>query len=71
MTSLYQNDIEFYQANGLFTGIDEAGRGALAGPVVVAAVVLNYDHIIEGINDSKLLTQKTRRTLSANCRKCY
>jgi len=63
VTILYQNDLEFYKANGLFTGIDEAGRGAFAGPVVVAAVVLNYEHIIEGINDSKLLIPKKREEL--------
>mgnify|MGYP001402610052 FL=1 len=63
MTLLYQNDLEFYKANGVFTGIDEAGRGALAGPVVVAAVVLNYETMIEGINDSKLLTPKKRAQL--------
>ncbi|HNX03009.1 MAG TPA: ribonuclease HII [Candidatus Cloacimonas sp.] len=63
MTLLYQNDLEFYKANGVFTGIDEAGRGALAGPVVVAAVVLDYEKMIEGINDSKLLTPKKRAQL--------
>jgi len=63
VTSLYQHDLDFYAANGAFTGIDEAGRGALAGPVVVAAVVLNYNQMIEGINDSKLLTPKMRTKL--------
>ena len=63
MTLLYQNDLEFYKVNGVFSGIDEAGRGALAGPVVVAAVVLNYETMIEGINDSKLLTPKKRAQL--------
>jgi ribonuclease HII len=41
-------------------GIDEAGRGPWAGPVVVAAVILNPDHIPEGLNDSKLLTANAR-----------
>jgi ribonuclease HII len=41
-------------------GIDEAGRGPWAGPVVVAAVVLNPDRIPEGLNDSKLLTPEAR-----------
>jgi len=63
LTLLYQNDLEFYKVNGVFSGIDEAGRGALAGPVVVAAVVLNYETMIEGINDSKLLTPKKRAQL--------
>ncbi|WP_108681441.1 ribonuclease HII [Methyloceanibacter sp. wino2] len=41
-------------------GVDEAGRGPWAGPVVVAAVVLNPDRIPEGLNDSKLLTPQAR-----------
>ena len=45
---------------GPVIGIDEAGRGPWAGPVVVAAVILNPDRIPEGLNDSKLLTPETR-----------
>lgn len=45
---------------GPVVGIDEAGRGPWAGPVVVAAVILNPDRIPEGLNDSKLLTAETR-----------
>jgi len=41
-------------------GVDEAGRGPLAGPVVAACVILNPDIIIEGINDSKKITPKKR-----------
>jgi ribonuclease HII len=41
-------------------GIDEAGRGPWAGPVVVAAVILNPDRIPEGLNDSKVLTPEAR-----------
>jgi ribonuclease HII len=41
-------------------GIDEAGRGPWAGPVVVAAVILNPDRIPEGLNDSKVLTPEVR-----------
>jgi len=41
-------------------GADEAGRGALAGPLVAAAVILPLDFDIEGINDSKLLTEAQR-----------
>ena len=44
-------------------GIDEAGRGPLAGPVVAAAVVLDPAHIPAGINDSKKLTAKAREML--------
>lgn len=49
----------------LVAGVDEAGRGPLAGPVVAAAVILNPDHIPAGLNDSKKLSQKTRDALFA------
>ena len=42
-------------------GVDEAGRGPLAGPVCAAAVILPPDIQIEGLNDSKKLTDKKRR----------
>ena len=44
-------------------GIDEAGRGPLAGPVFAAAVILHKDYIIEGLNDSKKLSEKKRDLL--------
>ena len=44
-------------------GIDEAGRGPLAGPVVVAGVIMTQDSMIEGINDSKKVTEKRREKL--------
>ena len=44
-------------------GIDEAGRGPLCGPVVAAAVILPKDKKIEGVNDSKKLTEKKREML--------
>lgn len=44
-------------------GVDEVGRGPLAGPVVAAAVILNDDHPIEELKDSKKLTEKKRETL--------
>ena len=44
-------------------GVDEAGRGPLAGPVFAAAVVLREGQIIEGANDSKKLTEKKREAL--------
>ncbi len=47
----------------IIAGIDEAGRGPLAGPVVSAAVILKKDTIIEGLNDSKKLTAKKREQL--------
>lgn len=44
-------------------GVDEAGRGPLAGPVCAAAVILKPNDIIEGVNDSKKLTEKKREML--------
>lgn len=44
-------------------GVDEAGRGPLAGPVCAAAVILPENTIIEGVNDSKKLTEKKRASL--------
>ena len=51
---LYSDKIKY------ICGIDEAGRGPLAGPVVVAAVVLPQDSFIEGVNDSKKISEKKR-----------
>ncbi len=48
---------------GLIAGVDEAGRGPLAGPVVAAAVILNDLHPIKGLDDSKKLTAKRREKL--------
>ena len=48
---------------GLLAGVDEAGRGPLAGPVVAAAVILDDLKPIKGLNDSKLLTARTRERL--------
>lgn len=46
-------------------GVDEVGRGPLAGPVVCAAVIMRADSIVEGVDDSKKLTAKKREKLSA------
>lgn len=45
-------------------GVDEAGRGPLAGPVIAAAVILDPNHAIPGLQDSKKLTDKMRRQLA-------
>lgn len=53
-------------------GVDEAGRGPLAGPVVAAAVVIGPDApLLEGINDSKQLTHRRREALAAAIRASY
>ena len=58
----YENDLrgEGYQ---LICGIDEAGRGPLAGPVCAAACILPAGQVIEGLNDSKKLSEKRREAL--------
>lgn len=48
---------------GIVAGVDEAGRGPLAGPVVAAAVILNRRRIPKGIGDSKMLSAKSRERL--------
>ncbi len=50
---------------GLIAGVDEVGRGPLAGPVFAAAVILDPDKPIEGLMDSKQLSEKKREQLSA------
>ncbi len=51
------------QGVGVICGVDEAGRGPLAGPVCAAAVILPEGCVIEGLNDSKKLSDKKRREL--------
>lgn len=61
---IYQNERELYKTHPLIIGVDEAGRGPLAGPLLVAAVVLGEEGLkIKGINDSKKLTAKKREEL--------
>jgi len=55
--------------NSLIAGIDEAGRGCLAGPVVAAAVILSPDNIIEGLADSKVLKASMREILAVQIKK--
>ena len=52
-----------FDAPGLVAGVDEAGRGPLAGPVVAAAVILDELHPIKGLADSKKLGARTRERL--------
>ena len=47
----------------LIAGIDEAGRGPLAGPVVVGIAIMPKDSMIEGVNDSKKVSEKKREKL--------
>ena len=64
MTELWSLENEIYDS-GLspLCGVDEAGRGPLAGPVCAAAVILPRGAVIEGLNDSKKLSEKRREAL--------
>lgn len=59
----------FSEGYNLIAGVDEAGRGPLAGPVVAAAVVFLPDTIIQGIDDSKKLNEKEREFLEVEIKK--
>lgn len=61
--ALYTHDEALEQAAGLICGVDEAGRGPLCGPVSAAAVVLDYDNPVIGVDDSKKLSEKRREEL--------
>ena len=64
MSELWKYEHAAYQEGyNLVCGVDEAGRGPLAGPVCAAAVILPRDLEIEGLNDSKKLSDKRRRAL--------
>lgn len=61
---LKEEEIKLYENNiNYICGIDEAGRGPLAGPVVVGAVILPKDSFIEGVNDSKKISEKKREKI--------
>ena len=57
-----------FRYDGLVAGIDEAGRGPLAGPVVAAAVMLHPDRPIDGLGDSKTIPAARRDVLAAEIR---
>lgn len=64
LTKLKEMEKELYQKGfQKICGIDEAGRGPLAGPVVVAGVIMPQDSMIEGVNDSKKVSEKKREIL--------
>ena len=65
LTNLKKVEEELYNEKGLkaIAGIDEAGRGPLAGPVVVACALMPKTSMIEGVNDSKKVSEKKREKL--------
>ena len=67
--SMYEKESEFYKKGiNLIAGIDEVGRGPLAGPVTVAAVILPAHWFASGLNDSKKVTPRHREELSRKIR---
>lgn len=58
-----QTSFDFSSDTRLIAGVDEVGRGPLAGPVVTAAVILDPDNPIEGLADSKAMSEKKRERL--------
>ena len=64
LKELKQIEKDFYDKGMEYIcGIDEAGRGPLAGPVVVASVIMPKESMIEGVNDSKKISEKKREKL--------
>lgn len=61
MIDLYENEKRLWSLGyETIAGCDEAGRGPLFGPVVIASVILPHDFVLEGLNDSKKLSEKKR-----------
>lgn len=64
LTNLKQIEKDLYEKGfKKICGIDEAGRGPLAGPVVIAGVIMPEESMIEGVNDSKKVSEKKREKL--------
>ena len=64
VVDLYSNEKKLWdEGYANIAGCDEAGRGPLFGPVVAASVILPHDFVLEGLNDSKKLTEKKRELL--------
>lgn len=63
LNELTQVDLPLWEAGRAFAGIDEAGRGPLAGPVVAACVVMPPQPLLPGVDDSKKLSEKRREAL--------
>jgi len=62
---IFNHDLALLNSNTKYiAGMDEVGRGPLAGPVVTACVIMPYNKMLDGVYDSKKLTQKAREKLS-------
>ncbi|WP_099203624.1 ribonuclease HII [Miniphocaeibacter massiliensis] len=63
---MFEYDLsEYYGKNMVLAGVDEVGRGPLAGPVVACSVIMPNNEFIEGIRDSKKLSEKKRNLFAA------
>ena len=60
---LFEHDLKLKEKYNLIAGLDEVGRGPLAGPVVTACVIMPYDEMIDGVYDSKRVSAKKREKL--------
>ena len=60
---LFEHDLKLKERYNLIAGLDEVGRGPLAGPVVTACVIMPYDEMIDGVYDSKRVSAKKREKL--------
>lgn len=63
LSSIFLHDEEVRRVHSVVAGLDEAGRGPLAGPVVAAAVILPEGVFIEGLRDSKKIAEKERKRI--------
>lgn len=68
LQEITQIDAQLWQAGRAFAGIDEAGRGPLAGPVAAACVVMPGAPLLLGVDDSKKLSEKKREALFESIR---
>ena len=65
----WSHELALYCGHDTVCGCDEAGRGPLAGPVYAAAVILPRGLVIEGLDDSKKLSEKKREAVAVRIRK--
>ena len=63
MNPLFEADMKLLEGNPIIIGVDEAGRGCLAGPLVCAAVALDYEVVFDKLKDSKQLSPTVREEL--------
>ena len=65
----YERELAAGRGAGVVAGLDEVGRGPLAGPLAVGAVVLPFDPVIEGLNDSKQVKPEARERIAAEVKR--